>query len=66
LALINRTPSGAGVESAGRELATDVESDWWQESDAPGDDQTQDVFVSPETGETESEDQGPLDFSPAE
>jgi preprotein translocase subunit SecG len=62
LALINRTPAGAGVESAGRELATEVESDWWQ--DAPGGDQ--DVFEAPETDAAESADPGPADPASAD
>jgi preprotein translocase subunit SecG len=32
LALLNRTPGGTGVESAGRQLSTDVDNDWWQEN----------------------------------
>jgi preprotein translocase subunit SecG len=31
LALINRTPGGSGVESAGRQLTSDEANDWWQE-----------------------------------
>jgi preprotein translocase subunit SecG len=31
LALINRTPGGRGVESAGRQLSSDVDTNWWQE-----------------------------------
>jgi preprotein translocase subunit SecG len=54
LALINRSPDGAGVEAAGRELATEVESDWWQETGLPGEEQTQDLFVAPETGDAEA------------
>jgi preprotein translocase subunit SecG len=65
LALINRMPSGSGVESAGRQLATDVESDWWQETNAPGDNQNQDVFIAPETDGAESADSSPSDQSPA-
>jgi preprotein translocase subunit SecG len=61
LALINRTPDGSGVESAGRQLATEVESDWWQETELPGEEQPQDVFVTPETGGAEATDQGPAD-----
>jgi preprotein translocase subunit SecG len=56
LALINRTPDGAGVESAGRQLATDVESDWWQEAEAPVEDQTQELLEAPEAGAAESTD----------
>jgi preprotein translocase subunit SecG len=59
LALINRTPAGSGVESAGRQLATDVESDWWQE--ASGDDQSPEAFEAPDTGAAESSDQSPAD-----
>jgi preprotein translocase subunit SecG len=65
LALINRSPAGAGVESAGRQLTTDVESDWWQETGAPGEDQTQNVFEVPETEGAESSDPGPADQGPA-
>jgi preprotein translocase subunit SecG len=38
LALLNRTPGGEGVESAGRQLSSDVDTNWWQEqeeADAP-------------------------------
>jgi preprotein translocase subunit SecG len=48
LALLNRTPGGTGVESAGRELSTDVDSNWWQENGGSGDIDPQDVFVAPE------------------
>jgi preprotein translocase subunit SecG len=34
LALINRTPGGTGVESAGRQLTTDVDTTWWQETES--------------------------------
>jgi preprotein translocase subunit SecG len=61
LALINRTPAGSGVEAAGRELATDVESDWWQET--PGDDQTLEALEAPDA---ESPDPGAADPDPAE
>jgi preprotein translocase subunit SecG len=30
LALLNRMPSGSGVESAARELSTDGNRDWWK------------------------------------
>jgi preprotein translocase subunit SecG len=33
LALLNRTSGGTGVESAGRQLQSDVTNDWWQEND---------------------------------
>jgi preprotein translocase subunit SecG len=36
LALLNRTPGTAGVESAGRQLDTGAQSDWWQETETPG------------------------------
>jgi preprotein translocase subunit SecG len=36
LALINRTPGGTGVESAGRQLTTDVDTTWWQEEETAG------------------------------
>jgi preprotein translocase subunit SecG len=32
LALLNRTSGGTGVESAGRQLQSDVTNDWWQEN----------------------------------
>jgi preprotein translocase subunit SecG len=32
LALLNRTPGGTGVESAGRQLQSDSTNDWWQEN----------------------------------
>jgi preprotein translocase subunit SecG len=40
LALINRTPGGAGVERAARQLSTEAAGDWWQEQeeDFPGTD----------------------------
>jgi preprotein translocase subunit SecG len=56
LALINRTPDGAGVESAGRQLATDLESDWWQETGLPEEEQTQELPAAPETGGAEATD----------
>jgi preprotein translocase subunit SecG len=31
LALINRSPSGEGVEAAGRQLAPEAGATWWQE-----------------------------------
>jgi preprotein translocase subunit SecG len=64
LALINRTPAGSGVESAGRQLATDVESDWWQET--PGGDQSPEALEESDTGGAESSDGGPAEESPAE
>jgi preprotein translocase subunit SecG len=33
LALINRTPSGAGVEAAGRRSAVEESGDWWREGE---------------------------------
>jgi preprotein translocase subunit SecG len=48
LALLTRTPGGSGVESAGRQLSTDVDSDWWQENGGSGDIDAQDVFIAPE------------------
>ncbi|MDR3335104.1 MAG: preprotein translocase subunit SecG [Treponema sp.] len=36
LALINRTPGGTGVESAARQLSSDVNRNWWQEPEVPG------------------------------
>jgi preprotein translocase subunit SecG len=35
LALVNRSPSGAGVEAAGRQSSVETTGDWWQEEDAP-------------------------------
>ncbi|WP_043923497.1 preprotein translocase subunit SecG [Leadbettera azotonutricia] len=35
LALINRTPAGSGVESAGRQLAPESAVEWWQQDTAP-------------------------------
>jgi preprotein translocase subunit SecG len=61
LALLNRTPGGTGVESAGRELSTDVDNDWWQENGGTGDIDAQDVFIAPEPGEADSGDETPLD-----
>jgi preprotein translocase subunit SecG len=54
LALINRSPAGAGVEAAGRELTVDVESDWWQdqETGVPGEDQ---ILESPAPEAVEEE-----------
>jgi preprotein translocase subunit SecG len=56
LALINKSPAGAGVEAAGRELTVDVESDWWQEQDAGTrrEDQTLESPVPDTTGEDRS------------
>jgi preprotein translocase subunit SecG len=62
LALINRSPAGAGVESAGRELATEVESDWWQET--PGEDQTPEALPGAEGAESSG--LAPAAESPAE
>jgi preprotein translocase subunit SecG len=64
LALINRMPAGSGVESAGRQLTTDVESDWWQ--DAPGDDQTPEALEAPRAEGAESAGQGPAGLGPAD
>ena len=64
LALINRTPAGSGVESAGRQLATDVESDWWQET--PGGDQSPEAPEVPGVDGAEFSDPGPADAGPAE
>jgi preprotein translocase subunit SecG len=61
LALVNRTPAGAGVEAAGRQLATDVEHDWWQENGGPVDDQAQDLPDVPGTDEAESTNQEPAE-----
>ncbi|GHV94969.1 hypothetical protein AGMMS50293_12890 [Spirochaetia bacterium] len=55
LALINRTPGGSGVESAGRELSSEASTGNWldeelnpaQEIDSP------DIFIAPES-ETEA------------
>jgi preprotein translocase subunit SecG len=61
LALINRTPAGSGVESAGRQLATDVENDWWQENGGAAEDQAGNPGEFPETGGEESTDQEPAE-----
>jgi preprotein translocase subunit SecG len=71
LALINRTPAGSGVESAGRQLSTDVENDWWQENGVPGEDQAGDLLEIPgadnaESVDQDSEDRSSLDQGPAE
>jgi preprotein translocase subunit SecG len=34
LALVNRSPTGAGVESAGRQLAPEGSAEWWQDAPA--------------------------------
>jgi preprotein translocase subunit SecG len=34
LALVNRTPGGGGVEKAGRELAPESATEWWNEGDS--------------------------------
>jgi preprotein translocase subunit SecG len=47
LALLNRTPGGTGVESAGRQLSTEDTNDWWQESG--GADNAEPEFPLPET-----------------
>jgi preprotein translocase subunit SecG len=62
LALINRTPAGAGVESAGRQLSTDVENDWWQENAGAAEEQAEDLNEAPpETGDAESTNQEPAE-----
>ena len=35
LALMNRSPTGSGVEAAGRALMPETGSDWFLEDDAP-------------------------------
>jgi preprotein translocase subunit SecG len=32
LALVNRSPAGSGVESAGRQLAPESGAEWWEET----------------------------------
>jgi preprotein translocase subunit SecG len=68
LALMNRTPGASGVESAARELSTDVNRDWWRE-DASTSAETPDVetietppvsTVPPVTEPTENVEQEPL------
>jgi preprotein translocase subunit SecG len=55
LALINRTPGGTGVESAGRQLTTDVDTTWWQEEEGAGAvDILPEGLESPESIEAES------------
>ena len=44
LALINRTPTGAGVQEAARRLNPSVSSDWWIEDPV-----IPDVYTFPET-----------------
>ncbi|MDR1956963.1 MAG: preprotein translocase subunit SecG [Treponema sp.] len=34
LALVNRSPGDSGVESAARQLSSDVDRNWWQEPEA--------------------------------
>jgi preprotein translocase subunit SecG len=34
LALVNRSPAGSDVESAGRQLAPESGADWWQDAPA--------------------------------
>ncbi|GHT87249.1 preprotein translocase subunit SecG [Spirochaetia bacterium] len=43
LALLNRTPGGTGVESAGQQLSSDVDTTWWQENGGPEDIDTLDA-----------------------
>ena len=63
LALLNRSPAGAGVEAAGRQLSSEASVDWWQEDQTANNDiyyqvpETEDIF------ETES---SPVDSIPAE
>jgi preprotein translocase subunit SecG len=54
LALINRTPGGSGVESAGRQLSSDVDNDWWQEEEGTGALDVQPEFQFPEPTEADS------------
>jgi preprotein translocase subunit SecG len=51
LALINRTPGVTGVEAAGRELDTRERSDWWQENETTGANETapEIIFDGPDT-----------------
>ena len=35
LALLNRTPTGAGVEAAGRALSPETATDWFMQDDTP-------------------------------
>ncbi|MDR0721001.1 MAG: preprotein translocase subunit SecG [Treponema sp.] len=51
LALVNRSPRGSGVESAGRQLAPAENADWWREneaSDAAGTGLSEPVITAPE------------------
>jgi preprotein translocase subunit SecG len=68
LALINRMPDGAGVESAGRQLSTDVESDWWQETGVSGEDQTGEAPEAGVSGEDQAQElpETPPDQEPAD
>jgi preprotein translocase subunit SecG len=58
LALVNRSPSGSGVEAAGRALPVEETGDWWQEDGA-----------SVQDGDTSQEPQAPTpeaESTPAE
>jgi preprotein translocase subunit SecG len=61
LALLNKTPGGTGVESAGRQLATDATNDWWQENGGADKVDSQPEFQLPESGDQSPVDQGSLD-----
>ncbi|MDR2418119.1 MAG: preprotein translocase subunit SecG [Treponema sp.] len=54
LALMNRTPDTSGVESAARELSTDVNRDWWRE----------DASTSAETSSVETIETSPVSTVP--
>ncbi|GAB6393107.1 MAG: Preprotein translocase subunit SecG [Treponematales bacterium] len=40
LALVNRTPGGGGVEKAGRELAPESATEWWNEGNSATENET--------------------------
>jgi preprotein translocase subunit SecG len=55
LALINRTPAGSGVESAGRQLTPESAVNWWQQDAAPAETPAPELITpsdpGPETAE---------------
>ncbi|AEF86312.1 translocase [Treponema primitia ZAS-2] len=55
LALLNRTPSGAGVEAAGRALSSEVNNDWWQDQEGANILNDQPEFQFPQAEPTEAE-----------
>jgi preprotein translocase subunit SecG len=55
LALINRSPAGSGVESAGRQLAPESSVDWWQQDAAPAEIPVPEVIVPSDSGSETAE-----------